>query len=121
MIDNLTEAITHAREVAEELREDAKHFVYSKNNKAECLECATEHEQLAAWLTELQERREADRWIPVSERLPEYSGLYLVSIYELVTVANFTGTEFTDRSIPNAVREVFAWKPLPKPYESEDK
>ena len=29
------------------------------------------YEQLALWLEELKARREADRWIPVSERLPE--------------------------------------------------
>lgn len=33
--------------------------------------CAAEWRELSA-LRELQQRREADRWIPVSERLPEY-------------------------------------------------
>ena len=126
MIKDLQDAIKHAREKAEELRERAYSDFDSWTDRGKalatkCLECAAEHDQLADLLTELAERREADRWIPVSERLPEYSGLYLVSIYELVTVANFTGTEFTDRSIPNAIREVSAWKPLPKSYESEDK
>jgi len=57
-------------------------------------------------------------WIPVSERLPEYSGLYLISIYDLVTVANFTGKYFCDRQMDKFV-DVLAWMPLPKPYKEE--
>lgn len=158
----LDEAIAHAREMASKLRKMTS--ITNGKPYEECLECASEHEQLAAWLEELKRYKsqkvlikvkpqdaktlkrilqasqfgiaypdtqyevvpmvsggQADRWIPVSERLPEYSGLYLVSFCDLVTVANFTGTGFTDRSIPNAIKEVVAWKPLPKPYkESED-
>ena len=74
MIDNLTEAINHAREVAKENRNKARLFAnnpFYGTISTKCEECAAEHEQLAGWLAELQERREADRWIPVSERLPE--------------------------------------------------
>lgn len=71
----LNDAITHAREVAREKRAEEqewrnkKDFIESneRNPKGiydlpinQCKECAAEHEQLAAWLTELQERREAD-------------------------------------------------------------
>ena len=55
-------------------------------------------------------------WIPVCERLPEYTGLYLISIYDLVTVANFTGKHFCDRQMDNFV-DVIAWQPLPEPYK----
>ena len=55
-------------------------------------------------------------WVPVSERLPEYTGLYLISIYDLVTVANFTGKHFCDRQMDNFV-DVIAWQPLPEPYK----
>lgn len=68
MIDNLTEAIAHAKEVAKENREMAKKFVYGQNNREACLDCAKDHEQLVAWLTELAERREADKWIKVTYR-----------------------------------------------------
>ena len=123
MIDNLKDAIAHAKEVAEMNRQEAKAWqgcaIQSKGKTEanKCLECANEHEQLAEWLTELKERREADRWIPVSERLPKYSGLYLISVDDVVTVANFTGTYFMHRGGGRV--EVYAWKPLPKPYESE--
>jgi len=62
------------------------------------------------------EERTQGEWIPVSERLPEYSGLYLISIYDLVTVANFTGKYFCDRQMDKFI-DVMAWQPLPKPYK----
>lgn len=58
--------------------------------------------------------RPQGEWISVSERLPKFSGLYLISIDSLVTVMNFSGTHFTNRG---GVRvEVDAWQPLPEPY-----
>ena len=66
MIDNLKDAITHAREVAEKQRGYTKALGdkpitgAAKTYVESCLECASEHEQLAAWLTELKERREND-------------------------------------------------------------
>ena len=81
MIKDLQDAIKHAREKAEELRERAYSDFDSWTDRGkalatECLECAAEHDQLADLLTELAERREADRWIPVSERLPNRNGVY---------------------------------------------
>lgn len=70
MITTLEEAIAHAKEVAENWKSQLVNCV-SEEGSYKCLECAKDHEQLAEWLTELKERREADRWIPVSERLPE--------------------------------------------------
>lgn len=64
----------------------------------------------------LEDIRPQGDWIPVSDRLPEYSGLYLISIYDLVTVANFTGEYFCDRQMDKFV-DVFAWQPLPEPYK----
>ena len=65
MINNLQEAIVHAREKAEELKERAFSDFDSWTDEGKvlatnCLECAAEHEQLAAWLTELQKRRETE-------------------------------------------------------------
>lgn len=54
------------------------------------------------------------RWIPVSERLPDKSGLYLISVDDLVTVANFTGTYFMRRG---GYVEVDAWQALLEPYK----
>ena len=60
------------------------------------------------------EKRPQGEWISINERLPEYSGLYLISVDELVTVANFTGTYFMRG---NRRVEVIAWQTLPEPYQ----
>ena len=80
----LEQAIQHCKDKAKELSDKA----YAEVNKTmtedeayECNECAKDHEQLALWLEELKARREADRWIPVSERLPESGNkAYLVTV-----------------------------------------
>lgn len=157
MIDNLKEAISHAKEVAEKLKNEAEiikktekvrfkirsKFSESLHNSSgadfdvgnidlteynECLECAKDHEQLAAWLTELTERREAERWnvIHTEADLPKESGFYLATV------------EYVDRESGKLQRttselcfstkfgkflceeNVIAWKPMPKFYtESE--
>ena len=75
MIDNLDDAIQHCLHKAKENRAQAENYArgedYEQIKGQECEECAKDHEQLASWLTELVDRREADRWIPVSERLPD--------------------------------------------------
>lgn len=129
MIDNLTEAITHAREVAKEQKQKANSInnngygleADQLNKQSNCLECANDHEQLASWLTELQERREADRWIPVSERLPEKEGDYLVDCKERHFAIEHFYFSIADRTpYWSGMRKVYAWRPLPEPYESED-
>ena len=52
------------------------------------------------------------RWIPVSERLPEEEGLYLVYTEEQPFVCSFEDGEFF-------IDEVLAWMPLPEPYKAE--
>ena len=131
----LDEAIKHCEEKAKELRADAEQIKISKYQNVlslrtynECKECADEHEQLAGWLTELQERREG--WIPVSEKLPDeygnylvftsdndidigtYQPRYIVGTWSMCDANGFYWAD--DKDI-----KVLAWKPLPKPYESE--
>ena len=135
MIENLTEAIAHAREVAEmnrkeaeELREYGEHVSppnqpYNIPVKA-CLECAAEHEQLAEWLTELQERREADRWISVKERMPESRIEVMVYCPELKTqyCAFYADKHWQVFGAYDTIwYEVTHWRSLPKAPESEDK
>ena len=119
---SLDEAIAHCHEKAEMLKKNAEEWKLVNKPKADCLECAAEHEQLAEWLTELKERREADRWIPVSERLPDESGFYIVTIADQYQM--YVNTLFFMKSSADMWehdKSIVAWKPLPKPYESEDK
>ena len=65
----IDEAIKHCEEVAEKLEKQVKPYqceainkkLYEVNKKEwdECLECASEHRQLAEWLRELRAYREA--------------------------------------------------------------
>ena len=60
----LSEAIKHCEEKAKELREQAgfetdnERYRMSEGEKADCLECANEHEQLAEWLKHYQAIRQ---------------------------------------------------------------
>ena len=67
------------------------------------------------------------QWIPVSERLPEKGGEYLVSVHHTIGAISVfhpeKDTYVDDVAImkyygkfPSTVR---AWMPLPKPYEGE--
>lgn len=59
------------------------------------------------------------RWIPVTERLPEKSGYYLATVdigWKIVDVIYFNnGSGFL---MANTVK---AWKPTPEPYHGEGK
>ena len=57
----LDEAIQHAREVAREKRIESQECLCVQDwaSAEACHECAAEHEQLAAWLEELRDRRSA--------------------------------------------------------------
>ena len=56
-------------------------------------------------------------WIPVSERLPEESGFYIVTIADKYTT--YTNSLFFMKSTPDMWehdKRVIAWMPLPAPY-----
>lgn len=116
----LNETIARTKERARTLREYAKPFAEANVGEAtkkyieRCLERAEHNEQLAAWLTELQERREADRWISVNERIPANTDRYLVTYSNGEVDACFYCYGFISGN------EVTHWKHLPKGYESED-
>ena len=71
MIDNLTEAIAHAKEKARELNNTADNWKWLSDEKGldlpsdyePCKKCASEHEQLAEWLEELKAVKDiVDHW-----------------------------------------------------------
>ena len=78
-------------------------------------------------------KKNKGEWIPVSERLPESSGVYIVSRWfsdgeesAILTDANYydgCGEWYNDNRI-NWGRElvtdkIVAWQPLPEPYKAE--
>ena len=83
-------------------------------------------------LTEIKDMLESaqpeQRWIPVSERLPEEGGEYLTYVYHIVGpisvfhpeddtyVSDVAIMKFYDK-FPSTVR---AWMPLPEPYKEGD-
>lgn len=112
----LNEAIKHCHEKAEEIRKANEEMPTDCKLSEKLCECAKEHEQLADWLTELQERREADRWISVKDRLPDKEGRCLV----FTDYGDVTMDSFVDGMFVCNLGNVTHWKPLPKAPESED-
>lgn len=105
-IMTLDEAILHCEEVT--------------NNKVGCAEdCANEHKQLAEWLKELKKRREKDRWIPASERLPEVGQAVVVTTKD--GLLGF-GKCFDAGHLAWYYHDIIAWTPfLLKPYREVNK
>ena len=61
----IDEAIKHCKEVAEKNEKKASWFWGKEGNPnyEECVECASEHRQLAEWLKELKTYREFADWL----------------------------------------------------------
>ena len=80
----------------------------------------------------VQEAEETEKWIPVSERLPE-EGIYLVTFSsgQVGESSWHKGTRYNNGfdNYMNGITEdgkifqygVIAWMPLPKPYKEDDK
>lgn len=59
------------------------------------------------------------KWIPVSERLPEESGEYLITIKDR-TYRGISWFYSSDKKWSYRNAEIIAWMPLPKPYEPQE-
>lgn len=70
-----------------------------------------DYKEIVADIKALPPVEQKQGWIPVSERLPEEEGLYLVYTKEQPYVCLFDGREWY-------IDEVIAWMPLPKPYNA---
>lgn len=85
-------------------------------------------QRITTALDEAIERLEQTMWIPVSERLPEKTGWYLITVKgykgddrvcELCyrKLENYwTGSDITRKLLDN--NEVTAWMPKPEPYKA---
>lgn len=96
----------------DDAREDFMHDVY---NELDFLPTNEEANRIIDIFDRVTSSIEQEpRWIPVSERLPEEDGGYLVAVKRgYVTTALWVG------NVENW-KKVTAWMPLPKPYK-EDK
>ena len=72
------------------------------------------------------EELEGRRWIPVTERLPEESGMYIVSVILDDFVIDVGEVNYDANEKAFGINEdeqkvcVTAWMPLPKPYEGSE-
>jgi hypothetical protein len=129
----LDEAIIHAEEVAQGQSELYDCYL-QHGEQGEHVEsykkCASDHRQLAEWLKDYKRLKEQAKWIPVSERLPEENGQYLITVkykhvndsYEDVYAEH---GEWSDGRWDmcfghcGEVEDIIAWMPLPQPYKAE--
>jgi len=100
----------------------------------ECDYC--QHVEMCCWRKELEERGcdffdDGNKWIPVSEKLPDKEGYYLCSVRYMYPPYNFFESEKVKYMDDVTIQkfdggfniEVKAWMPLPpcyKPQESEE-
>ena len=69
------------------------------------------------WEKLLKEANKRPRGEWIVDQTPSYTGLYMISIDSLVTVANFDGKIFRSKNdVPLAID---AWMPLPKAYKEK--
>lgn len=79
-------------------------------------------EEYSKMAKELAELRQQNRWIPVSERLPDYNEEVLITNGKYVTIDTRYFLENTEDGEAytwdiNGWDDVIAWMPLPEPYK----
>lgn len=79
-------------------------------------------EEYSKMAKELAELRQQNRWVPVSERLPDYNEEVLITDGKYVTIDTRYFLENTEDGEAytwdiNGWDDVIAWKPLPEPYK----
>lgn len=80
------------------------------------------NEEYTKMAKELAELRQQNRWIPVSERLPDYNEEVLITNGKYVTIDERYFLENTEDGEAytwdiNGWDDVVAWMPLPEPYK----
>ena len=103
-------------------REEAIDAIIAQRHKAEL----SDH-NFALGLAEdairhLPSAEAVQRWIPCSERLPNESGWYVISVvgFENITDVSYFYSDEAKWSDITDKQKVVAWMPLPKPYKGGD-
>lgn len=73
--------------------------------------------RLAEWLRELAGRRDRDRWIPCSERLPEEDGTYYTAEHAGDRKQQYFHADMYGHYWDGGVGKVIAWRPQPEKYK----
>ena len=90
----------------------------------------TEKQEMAEELADYEDREEAEKWIPVSERLPEELTNVMVTCFNAYTHGRSIEVAFVSRRKKWCVfgwpsdfiaPKITAWKPFPEVYEEETK
>lgn len=127
--DTLTEYYHHRTDAQHEALRDALNRVPAAQQEKTILtvKCELDDEELRRAIEdvknaelELIAAQQGQQWIPVSERLPETDGYYLVTIKTF----GWNGEQYEDVDIARYERKngwlkadkCTAWTPLPKPY-----
>ena len=115
MYNDLIKRLRHYPEdfVAYKMDADFANTVREAANAIEKLICEVADEHNARLDAE-----ERQHWIPVTERLPEKSGSYLVFVYGEVTEMNFWYGKW-HRLRDDYTKAVTHWMPLPQPPKEE--
>ena len=104
---------------------------YADNRKGEIADICREAADTIEMLSEKVRAANMERssayynggWIPVSERLPEEPGTYLVTIDYKKHGTGITTLWFHNKEIGwdlSVIDAVIAWQPLPKPFQEEN-
>lgn len=77
-------------------------------------------EQIADLQNELRKTREAQRWIPVTERLPKHMGRYICNVRSFAFPGTFYQKEVVfDHGEWMGLNDITHWMPLPEPPKEE--
>ncbi|MBO7691067.1 MAG: DUF551 domain-containing protein [Methanobrevibacter sp.] len=79
------------------------------------------YQYLCDGIEECEDAEPESRWIPVTERLPEKDGMYLVSISTKARMEKRADTDFYSHFGVWMMfgKFVTAWMPIPEPYREE--
>ena len=125
MIDDLKETIELYKDFVECETATARVLrnAGNENSARDYEETAENDKRIVALLTELQERREADRWnvIHTEADLPNKEGYYLVDCKERVFSIQRLNFSIADhKPYWSGMCKVYAWRPLPKSYTGSE-
>lgn len=76
-----------------------------------------EYWQAGEMAIEALKRQEEDRWVSVTERLPEYGTLVLTQLSDNDIVTNWVIDEEDEEWFED---DVIAWRPLPELFQEEE-